>query len=68
MKTKPPTHARANELKDIFGGLSKNALLDLLGDALDAGDPEWTRDDALDLARPRMSIRDDREPKSWRRS
>lgn len=60
------THARLEDLHRVAMPLSKAALCDLLGDVLDCNFGEdWTPDALVFLARPRLRIRADKEPRSW---
>ena len=64
---KSPSHARTPELRAALESLSKAALIDIIGDALDLlhGEANWKARDACDLARPRLVVRGDRLPPMW---
>lgn len=65
---KPASHARDKELRAVCQGLSKAALIDVVGDAMDAmeGEGSWKVADLIDFIAPRVRARGDREPKSWK--
>lgn len=74
------SHHRAHELRAVFEKCSKNALIDLLGDALDLIHGEaleisdegalvsegWSPHEAVEFAAPRIRLRGDSEPASWK--
>lgn len=58
------THPRP-ELRAACEGLSKAALIDMIGDFMDCQDPDWRVADLIEFIGPRLSMRGDREPKTW---
>ena len=56
------------QLRAAFDTLTKDALIDLLGDALDQieGEGQWRVADAVEFAAPRLRVRGEREPKIWK--
>lgn len=64
---KPLTHPASAALKAAFESVSKSAMIDLIGDFMDAsaGEGQWSIHDAIEMAAPRLAIRGDREPKCW---
>lgn len=61
------THPAARALDAAFRPISKNALIDIVGDLLDQihGEGGWSIHDAIEDAAPRLKVRGDREPKDW---
>ncbi len=62
------SHPKAAVLRAVFGDVSKAALIDIVGDALDClsgEEGEWSADFAIEFAAPRLIVREDREPKNW---
>lgn len=65
---KRPSHPMAQCLQAALGDVSKAALIDVIGDAMDLLNDEggWDTAALLDFVEPRLAARGDRIPGSWR--